>query len=78
MPFGTTPQLALLRHPRVGVMTVRRLLLITAACVALAILTVTVTLVVSPSDPNRQTAEQVVSQAGVPAGVTPGPGQVGG
>jgi hypothetical protein len=56
-------------------MTVRRLLLIAAACATVALIAVTLTLVASWSDPNHQTEEQVVRHGGVPASVTLGRGQ---
>jgi polyisoprenoid-binding protein YceI len=67
--------MALARHPAMDVMTVRRSTLIAGACVALAIVAVAVTLAASPFDPNHQTAEQVVSHAGVSTTGTPLPGQ---
>lgn len=56
-----------------GVVTGRRWLLIATAGVVLALAAVTLVIFGPGSDPYHQTAEQVTSHAGIPAGVTPGP-----
>ena len=53
-------------------MTFRRWLVIVSACVLVAAIAVVVMLI-TPSDPIRQTAEEVARHAGIPAGATPGP-----
>ena len=53
-------------------MTFRRWPLIASACVLVAAIAVLVMLI-TPSDPNRQTADEVARHAGIPAGATPGP-----
>jgi len=52
--------------------TFRRWLVITSACVLLAAIAVVVMLITS-SDPNHQTADDVARHAGIPASATPGP-----
>ncbi len=57
----------------VGGVGARRLLSIAAACAVLATLVVTLVLVRPWSDPNHESADHVLRNAGIPAGVTPGP-----
>jgi hypothetical protein len=52
----------------------RRSLLIAAACVVLALVVVAFAVIQPWPDPNNESAENVVRHAGIPAGVTPGPG----
>jgi hypothetical protein len=51
----------------------RRFLLGAIACAVLALIVVALMVVRPWSDPNHQSAENVVRHAGIPAGVTPGP-----
>jgi len=53
-------------------MTFRRWLMMACACVLVAAIAVVVMLI-TLSDPNRQTADQGARHAGIPAGATPGP-----
>jgi archaellin len=53
-------------------MTFRRWLVIASACVLVAAIAVVVMLI-TLSDPIRQTADEVVRHAGIPGGATPGP-----
>jgi hypothetical protein len=53
----------------------RRVLLIATACAVLALVVVTLVVVGPWSDPNHESADTVVRNAGIPAGVRPGPQQ---